>query len=201
MFFENLFLLKGGVDLTDQQTNEKQPFRPSRARLSRGERIREMNSMRAARPAVLSRASIIPPRRARLRRCVSQANGKVLFVDDERMVARMGQRTLSMLGYQVTSLTNSIEALTMFAEDPLRFDVVITDQTMPELSGIELAVKIMEIRPDIPVILTTGFSAEISEVESSAAGVSAYIRKPIEICTLAKIIEKLVERSKKTARN
>ena len=117
----------------------------------------------------------------------------ILFVDDEAIVARMGKRTLSQLGYTVTMMTNSKEALLTFAEDPVRFDIVITDQTMPGLTGVSLAREMLAIRPDLPIILTTGYNEEVDERCSRAAGIKRYVRKPIEIRVLAQIIEQLLE--------
>ncbi len=116
----------------------------------------------------------------------------VLFVDDEAMVARMGKRTLTQLGYDVTTATNSREALATFCADPERFDIVITDQTMPELTGLGLAQELLAIRPDLPIVLATGYSEQVDEQTSKAAGIREYIKKPIEIRVLAEIIEEVL---------
>ena len=83
---------------------------------------------------------------------------RILFVDDEESLVEVGEEILAELGYEVMSQTSSAEALALLRDDPSRFDVVITDQTMPELTGLELAKEILAIRPDLPVILCTGFS-------------------------------------------
>ena len=84
--------------------------------------------------------------------------GRILFVDDEAVLARVSQSMLARCGYDVVSRTSSIEALEAFRAMPHRFDLVVTDQTMPQMTGEELAQALRRIRPDIPIILCTGFS-------------------------------------------
>ncbi|MCP4603794.1 MAG: response regulator [Proteobacteria bacterium] len=122
----------------------------------------------------------------------TKASINILFVDDELMVARMGKRTLSRLGYNVTAITDSREALRLFKDTPYKFDLIITDETMPKLTGVGLARKMLAIRPDLPIILTTGYSEDLDEDNTKAMGIQGYTRKPIEIQTLAKIIDHLV---------
>ena len=83
---------------------------------------------------------------------------RILFVDDEEALVEMGEDILAELGYDVTSRMNSREALALFKARPIPFDLVITDQTMPEMTGLELAKEILAIRPDMPIIMCTGFS-------------------------------------------
>ena len=83
---------------------------------------------------------------------------RILFIDDEEALAEMGQEILSELGYQVESKTGSREALAILRLDPSRFDLVVTDQTMPEMTGVELTREILAIRPDMPIIMCTGYS-------------------------------------------
>ena len=83
---------------------------------------------------------------------------RILFVDDEEALVEMGEDILAELGYEVTSRMNGREALALFRLDPSRFDLVITDQTMPEMTGIELAKEVLAIRADMPIIMCTGFS-------------------------------------------
>lgn len=116
----------------------------------------------------------------------------ILFVDDEAMVARMGERTLSRLGYKVTAFTNSAEALARFRAEPHVFDVVVTDQTMPGMSGVGLAEKLLAIRPDIPIVLTSGYTNDIEDEIGRAVGIRGYAAKPLQIRSLAEIIEKLI---------
>ena len=83
---------------------------------------------------------------------------RILFVDDEEALVEMGEDILAELGYEVTSRMNGREALALFTADPSRFDLVITDQTMPEMTGVDLAKEILALRADMPIIMCTGFS-------------------------------------------
>jgi PAS domain S-box-containing protein len=104
---------------------------------------------------------------------------RILFVDDEKYVVDMVVYLLESLGYKVVARTSSVEALAIFKVQPYNFDLVITDMTMPNMTGDKLAVEIMKIRPDIPTILCTGFSSMISEEKARALGIRAFITKPI----------------------
>lgn len=128
---------------------------------------------------------------------VRGGNEHILLIDDEEDIVEMLQKMLTYFGYQITTASNSEEALKLFCAYPSRFDLVVTDQTMPKITGIELTQKIREIRPDIPVILCTGFSELITEEKLKALGVKEYIMKPIHCKEMAGIIRKVLdERSK-----
>lgn len=103
----------------------------------------------------------------------------ILFVDDEESIARLNQKGLERMGYKVTTRTNSIEALKTFCAQPDKFDIVITDQTMPSMSGDILARKILHIRPEIPIILCSGFNHIMDREEVRKIGISGRIIKPI----------------------
>jgi CheY-like chemotaxis protein len=103
----------------------------------------------------------------------------ILFVDDEEALVEMAKDMLQGLSYVVTAKTNSVEALDTFRAHPERFNLVITDQTMPEMDGVALAREIMLIRPDMPVILCTGFSHVTYAEEVKAAGIREIAVKPI----------------------
>jgi PAS domain S-box-containing protein len=118
---------------------------------------------------------------------------RILFVDDELTISKMGSKVLKRLGYSVTSCTSSIEALELFLSKPGAFDLVITDMTMPNLTGDKLAMELMKIRPDIPIILCTGYSKQISEETASEIGIRAFVYKPIVRADLAKIIRKVLD--------
>jgi len=129
---------------------------------------------------------------------VRGGNEHILLIDDEEDIVEMLQKMLTYFGYQITTESNSEEALKLFCAYPNRFDLVVTDQTMPKITGIELTQKISEIRPDIPVILCSGFSELITEEKLKDIGVSEYIMKPIHCKELAGIIRKVLdERNKK----
>jgi CheY-like chemotaxis protein/anti-sigma regulatory factor (Ser/Thr protein kinase) len=99
----------------------------------------------------------------------------ILFVDDERTAVDINCSMLERYGYRVTGLTDSLEALNVFQKNPDEFDLVITDMTMPNLTGEVLATEIMVIRPEIPVILCTGFSDQINEVKAKEIGIKAFL--------------------------
>jgi CheY-like chemotaxis protein len=113
---------------------------------------------------------------------------RILFVDDEEMLVVMGRSMLERFGYKVTAATGSREALAIFREGPDRFDLVITDQTMPEMTGMELANHILNIRHDIPIILCTGYSNLVSEEKIRAAGIRALALKPLTKMELVNLI-------------
>lgn len=117
----------------------------------------------------------------------------ILFVDDEEPIVRMMQQILERLGYHVTSRTSSVEALEAFKAKPDEYDLVITDMTMPNMTGIELASGLKEIRSDIPIIMCTGFSETIDEDKAKNMGILAYIMKPFLIDEIAKTIRKVFD--------
>jgi len=104
---------------------------------------------------------------------------RILFVDDEVALVEVGQEMLRGLGYTVMACTNPLEALEVFRAAPERFDLVITDQTMPVMTGDKLVAELRRIRPDIPLILCTGYSHTLSEEQARAIGVDAYLQKPL----------------------
>jgi len=115
-------------------------------------------------------------------------SGHILVVDDEASIVHIAERALTGLGCQVTAFTNSTQALMAFQNAPYAFDAVLTDQTMPTLTGLELSRKIMEIRPDIPIILTTGYSVSVNEEQVRAAGIRAFLMKPLSLEDIARAL-------------
>lgn len=109
---------------------------------------------------------------------IPRGNGRILFVDDETVLVRLGHAMLEHLGYDVTGYTNSFEALRAFRDCPQQFDVVITDQTMPILTGATLVEELRQVRPDIPIILCTGLSHTMDAEKARALGVDAFVMKP-----------------------
>jgi len=118
--------------------------------------------------------------------------GRVLVVDDEEPIVRLEQKLLEKIGCQVTALTSSTEALALFEADPGRFDAVITDQTMPHLTGLELATRVLAIRPDMPVTLITGYSDLVDAERAKKAGVREFLLKPIAKGELERTISRLL---------
>lgn len=118
---------------------------------------------------------------------------RILLVDDEPTVAEMGKRVLESLGYKVESRTSVVEALEVFRKQPGEFDLVITDQTMPHMTGTELAESLMQIRPDIPIILCSGYSPKNIEDKAKNMGIRALAAKPLSICDFAEIVRKVLD--------
>lgn len=121
---------------------------------------------------------------------ISSGTARILLVDDEPSIIISGKRALEILGYQVTIAENGKSALEIFQVQPTTFDLVITDQTMPFMTGFELAQKILQLRPDIPIILCTGFSESVDEDDAKAIGVQ-YISKPVTLSELSQAIRKV----------
>ena len=118
---------------------------------------------------------------------------RILFVDDEELLVEWGQAVLERLGYAVTALTDSTEALKLFSVDPSRFDLVITDQTMPKLTGLNLARKILTIRNNIPIILCTGHSDSTSPEKAKEAGIKEFLIKPLGKQQLAAVVRRVLD--------
>ena len=110
---------------------------------------------------------------------IPTGNERILLVDDEQVILDLGEKTLKQLGYDVVVKNGGVEALTLFRADPDRFDLVITDMTMPKMTGDQLARELMKVRPNIPVILCTGFSSKISREQAKEIGIKAYAMKPL----------------------
>ena len=119
---------------------------------------------------------------------------RILFVDDEKTLTDLGRQMLERLGYSVECRTSSIEALELFKSRPEHFDLVITDMTMPNLTGDRLTQEIMAIRADIPVILCTGFSEQISEESAKGLGIREFILKPLVMDRLAATVRAVLDR-------
>ena len=121
---------------------------------------------------------------------------RILFIDDEAALVELATGILTGLGYLVVGRTGSIEALELFQSRPESFDLVITDMTMPNMTGSELAKQVLHIRPDIPVILCTGFSETMTQEKARAIGVKEFIMKPIVQRQIAAAIRRVLDRSR-----
>lgn len=130
--------------------------------------------------------------KAREEKPVPTGTERILFVDDEQALVNMGKQLLESLGYEVTIRSSSIEALELFKVQPDKFDLVITDLTMPNMTGDELAQKLMAIRPDIPVILCTGFSTKMTAEKTKKMGIRAFVLKPVIKQDIAETIRKVL---------
>ena len=118
----------------------------------------------------------------------------ILLVDDEEHLADMWLRMLEHLGYEVVAKTSGIKALEIFRSQPDKFDIVITDQTMPKMTGVDLAKELMHIRSNIPIILCSGFSEAITPEKAKAMGIREFVMKPMVMREMAETIRRVVEK-------
>jgi hypothetical protein len=116
----------------------------------------------------------------------------ILFIDDEPSLAALGGRRLEALGYVATTLSNPREAVDLFRADPAKFAAVVTDYTMPGLTGVALAQELVSIRADIPIVLLTGFIEDLPPEQLTAAGVRKLVRKPVTIHELSLVVAEVV---------
>ena len=116
-----------------------------------------------------------------------------MYVDDDKMVAHLSEQMLAEMGYHVTVMTDSLKALKLFSAAVDDFDLIITDQTMPDLTGQELIHEIKKLRHEIPTILGTGYSSKINEEQAQLAGINAFVMKPFEFVEFSKVIRDVLE--------
>ncbi len=127
---------------------------------------------------------------------VPQGEERILFVDDEKDLRFSSERLLQGYGYRVTVSENGMAAYELFKSDPHGFDLVITDMTMPRMTGDELAASILEIRPEIPVVLCTGYSEKISEKKARESGIKKFLQKPLTGSEMAIAIREVLDSPK-----
>jgi signal transduction histidine kinase/ActR/RegA family two-component response regulator len=120
-------------------------------------------------------------------------NETILVVDDDPAIAGLEKKILERLGYTVTMMVNSPDALNVFIHDPAAFDLVITDMSMPDMTGAQLAESMLAVRPDIPVIVCTGFSEKINEQIARDIGIKGFLMKPIVISQLACMVRSALD--------
>ena len=118
----------------------------------------------------------------------------VLVVDDEAPIAELQKTILESLGYRAKALTDSMAALELFRENPNRYDLLITDMTMPRMTGDKLTREVTRIRPDMPVIICTGFSEKIDPIKIKNFGARELVMKPFEKKVLAEVVRKVLDR-------
>jgi CheY-like chemotaxis protein len=118
---------------------------------------------------------------------------RILFVDDEGPLVEIAQTMLKRLGYQVTTQTSSVEALRLFEHDPSQFDLIITDLTMPAIPGDKLAAQTKALRPDIPIIMATGFSEQIMGQDLLNLGIAKIVLKPLLMRDIAIAIREVLD--------
>jgi len=124
---------------------------------------------------------------------VSTGTEQILLIDDEESLLKMAKHMLASLGYKVVSEGSSVKALETFKSDPDQFDLIITDQSMPDLSGSELAEKVLRIKPDMSIILCSGFSSKVSEENAGEKGISKYVSKPYTKKSFASAIREVLD--------
>jgi PAS domain S-box-containing protein len=141
----------------------------------------------------LPKADMTASIKAEQPKTIEGGSERILFVDDEKMLVDIGQQALQRLGYDVVSRTSPIEALELFKAKPDFFDLVITDKTMPGITGDVLAKELMSIRPNLPVIICTGYSQTIDHERAKQIGIKAFVMKPILINEIAAAVRKVLD--------
>jgi CheY-like chemotaxis protein len=117
----------------------------------------------------------------------------VLLVDDEKALVEIGSEMLQRLGYRVTAVTGSIEALDAFKIDPFRFDIVVSDYNMPGMTGDQMARQMLSIRRDLPIIICTGFSEVFDQQRAQSIGIRQTLMKPVTMEGIAHAVRKVLE--------
>ncbi len=126
---------------------------------------------------------------------VSGGDERILLVEDKKDVLDIEQQLLEYLGYQVTARSSSQDALELFKVRPDTFDLVLTDLTMPNMSGDELAGELIKIRPEIPIVLCSGFSEVLSESRAAALGIRGMMMKPVTMNDLSRVIREVLDKA------
>jgi CheY-like chemotaxis protein len=119
----------------------------------------------------------------------------ILFVDDEKSIVDMCSEMLTRLGYRVETAMTPLAALDQFQSNPKKFDLVITDMTMPQMTGLQLVKRIKAVNPKVPVVLCTGFSAYITPENASAMDIQGYLTKPIVKLEMAKMVRQVLDKA------
>jgi signal transduction histidine kinase/CheY-like chemotaxis protein/HAMP domain-containing protein len=120
---------------------------------------------------------------------------RILFIDDDEMLASLGKTMLSERGYRVSAMTDSTEALKLFQVNPDSFDLVITDQTMPGITGLVLILELRKIRPDLLTILCTGFSSSVDEDITRELKINAFLMKPLDLPVLLQTVRQVLDKN------
>jgi len=132
------------------------------------------------------------PEPARISPKILQGTERILLVEDDWVELRSFQNMLERFGYRVTARADSLEALALFEKDPDGFDLVITDLTMPKMTGVQLAEALLRIRGDIPIILCTGFSEMVSGEKAKTKGIREFVMKPFGVSEISEIIRRVL---------
>jgi len=129
---------------------------------------------------------------------LSHGGERIMFIDDELHIVETAKMVLEGIGYSVSTFIDPVDALTKFREDPSAYDIVITDMTMPGMTGDGFALELLKLRPDLPVILCTGFSERMNIEKAGEMGIREYLMKPVNPRDLADAIRKALGRRKRT---
>ena len=119
---------------------------------------------------------------------------RILFVDDEKTLVSIAREALRNLGYRIVATESSVSALEMFTTAPGQFDLLITDMTMPDMTGMDLAKKVLRVRPEIPIILCTGYNELVTEEDAKGLGIREFLMKPVTTAELTAAIRRLMDR-------
>ena len=119
----------------------------------------------------------------------------ILVVDDELSISKMLKKILTSYGYRVTTMNNGNDALEAFRKTPDKFDLVVSDMTMPKMTGLQLASEIRAIKADFPIIVCSGFSDQIKVKDPNKLGISLFIEKPISSANIALAVRKVLEKN------
>jgi DNA-binding NtrC family response regulator len=120
-------------------------------------------------------------------------NERILYVDDEEGLASLGKEFLEDMGYQVTAVSNSMEALQIFSRNSGNFDLVVTDQTMPGLTGLELAVEMAKIAPQVPIVLCSGLKLSLEALDAPPHSIREILLKPEVFEKLPEVIRRILD--------
>lgn len=130
-------------------------------------------------------------------KAVCYGDERILFVDDEETIVNIAKELLTFYGYKITIFRDGLQALEGFEKHPDDYDLIVTDMSMPNMNGLELAQRVKEIRPEIPIVLCSGFSAIINKEEALKKGVTRYLQKPLAMDHVARIIREVLDKNRK----
>jgi len=162
--------------------------------ISVSSRIGEGTEFKVYLPAVQNE---IEPEKVHVKSPLPKGKGRILLVDDEPHIIKIEKQMLERLGYEVIPMENPVETFELFSARPNHFDLVITDMTMPGITGDILAMKLMNIRPDLPIIICTGFSDQINHESAMQMGISALLMKPVLTSDLAHAVRNALKKTDK----
>lgn len=129
------------------------------------------------------------------KKILSNGNERILLVDDEESIVKFEGKILSRLGYHVTSFSSPLEVCDVFKTDPNLYDLVVSDMAMPHMTGVQLAQELRSIRPDLPIIICTGYSERLDEEKAKSLGVNGFLMKPVHKSDMASLIRKVLDES------